>query len=215
MPKLSELFWNCHCGVKYETVGDDVNYAFVPSGDCLYIYFQGSSSVSDWIANFLFKKRPYKDMDVAFRVHRGFLRCWKQVEDLVIDKILEKDGSGEYVWKKIVVVGYSHGGALAGFCHECCWYYRPDLREDGLTGYGFESPRFFGSLWVRKSLRERWSTFYVYRNCLDIVTHCPPFFFGYCHVGTLIKIGKKSSGLIKDHYPENVKAALEEYEKGE
>ena len=52
-------------------------------------------------------------MEVSYRVHRGFLAAWKEVEDIIIAKI--KDPK----WTKIVTVGYSHGGALAGFCHEC------------------------------------------------------------------------------------------------
>lgn len=57
-------------------------------------------------------------MDITFRVHRGFLAAWKTVEDVVISKITEKV-DGEYKWQHIIVVGYSHGGALAGLCHEC------------------------------------------------------------------------------------------------
>lgn len=45
--RLSELFHNCAYDVEYKTVGEDVNYAFVEDGDTLYIYFQGSSSITD------------------------------------------------------------------------------------------------------------------------------------------------------------------------
>ena len=47
--KMSELFHNCAYDVEYETVGEDVNYAFVeePMNHTLYIYFQGSSSKVD------------------------------------------------------------------------------------------------------------------------------------------------------------------------
>ena len=146
MKKLSELFHACAYDVPYEEVGDDVNYAFVSEGRTLYIYFQGSSSISDWVRNFLFKTRPYKDMKIPYRVHRGFLAAWKEVEDIIIDKITSKDPNKpeEFYWKHIIVVGYSHGGALAAFCHECVWFHRPDLREEGLEGYGFEAPRIYG-----------------------------------------------------------------------
>jgi len=70
---LSKLFFDCAHTVKYSTVGNDVNYAFVEESKTLYIYFQGSSSVTDWIRNFLFGKRPYKDMKIPYKVHRGFL----------------------------------------------------------------------------------------------------------------------------------------------
>ena len=154
MKTLSQLFYECAYTVEYQTVGDSVNYAFVEEGSTLYIYFQGSSQISDWVRNFLFKKKPYKDMKVPYRVHRGFLAAWKEVEDIVIAKICE-DGDDGFKWRHIVVVGYSHGGALAGLCHECVWFWRPDLRESGLEGYGFEAPRFYGGFHVRKELQER------------------------------------------------------------
>ena len=66
-------------------------------------------------------------MGIPYRVHRGFLAAWKEVEDIIVDKITEEQEyyssemgkRKEYKWKQIVVVGYSHGGALAAFCHEC------------------------------------------------------------------------------------------------
>ena len=144
--KLSELFYTCAYTAPYEEIGDDVNYAFISKGRTLYIYFQGSSSITDWVRNFLFKTKPYKDMEIPYRVHRGFLAAWKEVEDLIIAKITAKDPKkpDEFYWKEIVVVGYSHGGALAAFCHECVWFWRPDLREDKLWGFGFEAPRIYG-----------------------------------------------------------------------
>jgi hypothetical protein len=44
---LSQLFHNCAYTVEYQTAGEDVNYAFVEDNTTLYIYFQGSSSVTD------------------------------------------------------------------------------------------------------------------------------------------------------------------------
>lgn len=231
--KLSELFCNCAYDVYYETAGHDVNYAFVEEDDTLYIYFQGSSSTTDWIRNFLFKKRPYKDMKNPYRVHRGFLTAWKEVEDIVIAKITEKEESkrfdrktqkykviSNYKWKHIVVVGYSHGGALASFCHECCWYYREDLREKGLEGYGFEAPRIYGGFHVRKDLKERWEHFTVIRTNNDIVTHCPPWIFRFCHVGKILKVKGDISLVdkkwiprcVKSHYPQVVYDALLKHE---
>ena len=212
MKKLSELFHACAYDVKYETAGDSVNYAFVEEGTTLYIYFQGSSQITDWVRNFLFKKKPYKDMKIPYRVHRGFLAAWKEVEDIIINKICEDDDEG-FRWKHIVVVGYSHGGALAGFCHECVWFWRPDLRESGLEGYGFEAPRFYGGLRVKPELKERWEHFTIIRDNNDIVTHCPPAIFGFCHVGKILKIkGDVKLGpdkwyipnCVKSHYPEVV-----------
>ena len=128
---MAELFHRCAYDVVYQQVGDSVNYAFEEdiTNHTLYIYFQGSNSITDWVRNFLFPAKPYKDMGVTYRVHRGFLAAWKTVEDIIIKKVTEIDSPLLcFKWKRIVVVGYSHGGALAGFCHECIWF-RDDLRR--------------------------------------------------------------------------------------
>ena len=238
--KMSKLFHICAWNeVEYQEAGDDVNYGFLEEGDILYIFFQGSSSISDWVRNFLFPAKPYKDMGIPYRVHRGFLAAWKEVEDIIIDKITETVDNRppeeeqpyweqvliprkkDYKWKHIVVVGYSHGGALAAFCHECVWYRRPDLREGNrLEGYGFEAPRIYAGWRVKKALRERWANFKVIRNKCDIVTHCPPAIFRFCHVGELIKIGKglptkdyKKPVFIGAHYWDKVYESLLFYER--
>lgn len=218
--KLSKLFHECAYDVVYQQVGDSVNYAFVEEDDTLYIYFEGSNSISDWVRNFLFPSKPYKDMDITYRVHRGFLAAWKEVEDIIIAKICEDTDDGQYKYKHIVVVGYSHGGALAGFCHECVWFWRPDLRENGLEGYGFEAPRFYAGWHVKKELKERWAKFTVIRTNNDIVTHCPPWLFRFTHVGSILKVKgdtslvhNKQPKCVKSHYPQVVYDALIKYEE--
>lgn len=236
MKKLSELFWTCNT-LDYDEVGDGVNYKFVEEGSTLYIYFQGSYQTSDWVRNFLFGKRPYRDMDIPYFVHRGFLKAWKEVEDIVIGKILEKEQKlvfdqkakryrekDSFRWKEIVVVGYSHGGALAQFCHECVWYYREDLREEGLMGFGFESPRIYHSYRMKDRLKPRWDKFLLIRCNNDLVTHCPPRVFGYCDISKTLQI-HGDIGLapnkwwipkcIKSHYPKVVMDGLTKLEEAE
>ena len=217
MDDLAFLFRQCAYEVQYQTAGLDVDYAFVEDGARLYIYFKGSDSIWDWISNFMFPAKPYKGMDIPYRVHRGFLRCWKQVEDIVISKITELDpDSGEYRWKEIIIAGYSHGGALSGLCHECCWFHRPDLSGGLIRGYGFESPRFYAGWRVKDSLKDRWAHYTVIRTNEDIVTHCPPHLLRFCHVGKLLKIlgdvslcpNKRLPKCVKSHYPEVVSDAL-------
>jgi hypothetical protein len=205
----SKLFIN-NLYAKYETVGDSVNFAFEEQDDTLYIYFEGSNSITDWVRNFLFFKKPYKDMKIPYYVHGGFLAAWKEVEDIVIAKITEKlPNSSNYKWKRIITIGYSHGGALSGLCHECIWFNRPDIR-DNIFGIGFESPRFYHGFAVKKQLQERWKNYIVVRNNTDIVTHCPPYLLCYCHVGSILKIGNgnmknyKKPHCVGSHYPDKV-----------
>jgi hypothetical protein len=134
--------------------------------------------------------------------HRGFLKVWKSIEPHI--EPLVKD---ETV-KHITVVGYSHGAALAVFCHEYVWYHRPDLR-DNLYGCGFGCPRVFWGI-KTKQIKRRWERFAVIRNIDDIVTHVPPFLFGFSHVGAMIEVGQKGKyNSIDAHRPQNILAELE------
>lgn len=199
-----ELFNLCNQDSIYTQIGDGVDYAFIedPREATLYIFFEPSDGIEDWRNNFAFARKPYKDMEIPYKVHGGFLKCWKTVEDIVIKKILEEDPmeAGSYRWRKVVIVGYSHGGALAALCHECVWFHRGDLRNGRILGYGFEAPRIFGGWRIPPALKERWEGFTVYRNKNDIVTHLPPILFGFRHVGNLKQLGAHSEcGPISAH----------------
>lgn len=214
--KLSEMFRICDDPNGYHTVGDSVDYKYLEEGDNLMIFFQGSNSCTDWLRNFMFGKRPYKDMDIPYRVHRGFLAAWKEVEDIIIEKI--KDPK----WKDITVIGYSHGGALCQFAVECVWFHRPDLREGHMRGIAFEAPRIFAQWKLPDELKERWRNLCVIRTGCDIVTHAPPVIFGYRNIGTMLKLEGDPSLAVTDkwvptcvkyHYPQVVYDALVKYEE--
>lgn len=242
--KLSKMFSNCAWNIKYEEAGLHVNYAFREEGRRLFIYFQGSEDIKadggwiDWLRNFLFfpiTKKPYKGMKETYRVHRGFLMAWKEIEDIIISKITEKElrnvlnkrlGKLElrniFKYDDITIIGYSHGGALAMLATEAVWFHRPDLRDGKMRGYGFEAPRVFSGFWVRKSLRERWKDFTVIRTNNDLVTHMPPVLLGFRHVGKMLKIEGDASMVegnlpkcIKSHFPGVVFDALLKHEDKE
>lgn len=211
--KLSKFYiWQLWY-VEFDNIGEDVTYKIVRKDNTLFIVFRGSTELNDWKHNFMFwkafrKQNPYKDMTTKFKVHKGFLHCWKQVEDIVIEKI--KDPT----IKQIIISGYSHGAGLAVLCHECVWFHRPDLRENNLFGYGFGCPRVIGKFRLNANLKARWKNFKVFRNHLDLVTHLPPKLLGYAHVSKPIKIwNKKHYGPIKSHYELNIVKSLIKYEK--
>lgn len=216
MYTLLELFDKCDRTIKYETTPkNEVNYQFEVDGKTLYIFFEPSNGKLDWRHNFQFSKRPYKDMKVPYRVHRGFLKCWKEIEDIIISKVKEIDDSDPskltYKYDKIIIVGYSHGAAIAMLCHECCWFHREDIR-DSIKTIAFDGPRVYGGFKVKKKLQERWKNFILIRNDTDIVTHVPPYIFGYTHVGTVVQIGyRKKYGPFKSHYQDKIKESLSEY----
>lgn len=181
--KLSELFRRC-LAARYRQVENAADFAFEREGNTLYIYFQQSRGSEDWNNNLDFPIKPYQRMgDGCWFAHRGFLRVWKAVEPYMEPIVADRS------IKRAVVVGYSHGAALAVFCHEYLWFHRPDLRKR-LQGVGFGCPRVvWGAL--PKGVQARWKNFTVVRNIDDIVTHLPPAAMGYRHIGKLLEIGAK------------------------
>ena len=192
---------NLHDHYLY-TVTRPFNHVEIGGGDyfveqkenTLYICFEGSSSAEDWINNFNFFAKPYKDMKYKWRVHRGFLRIWKAIEDR-IKPYLMRDSVHH-----VVISGFSQGAALALLCHEWCAFHRPDLSDKGeIEGYGFGQPRV---VWghLPKEIKRRFNGFTHVVCRRDIVTHLPPCIFFFHHVGTKITVGKGFKyGPIKSH----------------
>ncbi len=204
--KLSTLFERC-LHQRYLHTPEGADYAIDRRGNTLYLYFQDSDGLVDWKNNLDFPAKPYQRMGkTVWYAHRGFLKVWKSAQVPLEKYILDP------TVKKTVLVGYSHGAAIAALCHEYVWYHRPDLRSH-LEGYGFGSPRVFWGL-PKQTAKERWETFLVIRNMDDIVTHLPPVFLGYSHVGEILRIGKKGKySRIDAHRPENILTELRLYEK--
>ncbi|MBQ7924126.1 MAG: lipase family protein [Clostridia bacterium] len=202
---LYALFSAC-LHIPYSQVGRSANYAVKRENDALYIFFQGSSGKNDWKNNLDFPVKPYKRMGkTVWFAHRGFLRTWKEIEPFLADEISDKSV------RKIVIAGYSHGGALAMLCHEYVWYHRPDLRTT-TESYGFGSPRVFWGIPTAK-LKARWTKFTVVRNLNDIVTHLPPALLGFKHTGTLLEIGTRGKySFVEAHLSENILKELWLYE---
>lgn len=61
--------------IPWCTGGEDTQYFIEKIGDEVVIAFLGSNSKIDWRNNFTFYKKPYKDMEVPFFCHSGFLKC--------------------------------------------------------------------------------------------------------------------------------------------
>ena len=202
---LESLFRRC-LSIDYIRVGNDGDYACERIGNTLYLYFQGSNGAMDWKNNLDFPIKPYKRMDRGiWLVHRGFLRVWKSVEPYISPLIDDES------IKEITIAGYSHGGALAVLCHEYIWYHREDLRKH-LHGYGFGCPKV---LWgILGNERHRWDNFTVVRNLNDLVTHLPPCFLGFRHVGEMMEIGARGKySMIDAHRSENIITELTERTK--
>ncbi|MBQ9132446.1 MAG: lipase family protein [Clostridia bacterium] len=204
---MSLLFRAC-LSKAYVHVREGGDYAIERRGDALYVYLEGSDGGEDWKNNLDFPVRvATRPGEISLRIHRGFLRVWNAMEPYLKPDLLDRSV------QRIVISGYSHGAALAALCHEYVWRSRPDLRER-MEGYGFGAPRV---LWGARppQLLARWERFTVVRNLDDLVTHLPPAWLGYYHVGKLLEIGEKGRYSDVDaHRAENLLAELLAYEKG-
>lgn len=202
---LYNAFYDClKVGDNFRHVENDGDFYARQEGDTLKLYFEWSDGKADWINNFKFMAipwKPYKDMKKVWFCHRGFLKVWKSIKPYLEEYIYNLD------IKKIEIVGYSHGAAIALLCYEYCVFNRPDC---DVKGVGFGCPRVFWGF-VPKTAKERFKNFKVVRNGKDIVTHVPPALFGFRHVSEIVKIGKgKSKGLIKDHLENQYLSNLKE-----
>ena len=182
---------------EYTQVENAGDYAIKREGDLLKIFFEWSDGKEDWRNNFDFPAKPYKGMEHLWFCHRGFLKVWKSIEPYLVDSI------GDPNIRKIEIVGYSHGAAIALLCYEYCIFHRPDAVIEGV---GFGCPRVFWGI-VPKAVKDRFLGFRVVRNGNDIVTHVPPVLFGFRHISEVVEIGK-SKGIVKDHYPDEYRKSL-------
>lgn len=204
MNRLESYFRRC-LEAEYEEGENAVSWSIQKEGKVMYILFQHSHGVTDWKNNLTFHAEPYQEMDPKWECHAGFLKVWRSVKGKIGEAVISamKEGIEE-----IKVIGYSHGAALAVLCHEWIWYRAPVYREK-MQGFGFGCPRVIYGC-VPPELAIRWEKFYVIRNGEDLVTHLPPRFFGYCHVGNLICLeGEKRLSGINAHRPENYLSALQ------
>ena len=203
--KLSTLFSRT-LHTMYTHVQNSADFALRRLGTTLYIYFAGSDGEEDWKNNFSFPAKAYSRVDnMTWYAHQGFLKVWKTIEDYIAADVMDPEV------KKIVISGYSHGGALAIFCHEYVWQVRPDLRN-AVEGYGFGCPRVVFGIMPRE-IRSRWERFTVIRNVDDIVTHLPPRLLGFAHVGRMLEIGERRKySRIDAHRSKNYLTELHRYE---
>ncbi len=198
---LEKLFAETLRADYLEVAETAASYRIGREGDTLFLFFEKSNGATDWRNNLDFPAKPYRKMERLWFAHRGFMRVFRSLEDVLAPHVAEKDV------KKIVISGYSHGAALALLCHEYCVFNRPDLAEN-IFGYGFGCPRVVWGF-LPKEVKARFKNFTVVRNCRDLVTHLPPRLFGYRHVGNILHIGRgEALGGAASHCAENYLGAL-------
>ncbi len=204
MTKLSKVF-NSVLGFKYTHLEEETaSYGYSKRGKTLTIYFEWSNGKTDWLNNFDFPAKPYRDMGNKWYAHRGFLKVWKVIEPHLESAIKDPN------IKTINIAGYSHGAAIALLCHEYCKYNRPGCE---VTGVGFGCPRVIWGF-LKAPVKKRFEGFTVIRNKRDIVTHVPPAIFGYRHPDGVLKLDDGTPcNSIDAHRPEEYIKSLLNYEE--
>ena len=156
----------------------DTEYAYWVEDKVLYITFQGSLSLTDWIYNFL-----------AWSVtgtHYGIYMKYKYIKKDILDIC------NNTLCYEVIVTGHSQGAAVALLA-----YY--DIKKP-VKAYLFGCPKIF-SLWKALYLKNKSKKVFSYRLRNDIVTYLSPINFT---VGNQVFLGEKESiwkWKIKNHYP--------------
>lgn len=163
----------------------DTEWKWDVKDDILYLAFQGSGSLLDWLMNFAFWpvlavfKRAYSKGEIHWYAHWGFLRKWKAVREDVLQIIREND------IKKVVSSSFSQGAGVNVLAHEGIRYHHPDLElETHLWG----CPRaVFKKNFDKIVDRFKGCIRYVVRR--DVVTKVPFSWMGFRHIGGSILRG--------------------------
>lgn len=158
--------------------------------DNLYIVFQGSIGIRDWLDNFKFSKQEFNGY-----VHRGFLHQYRLYRDIILQNVDNKN---------VITVGHSLGAAMATLCNI-------DLKYQNLnvSSYTIGSPRVGNSDFVK--LHDSLIPTIRIVNADDIVPNFPNEFMNYKHVGKEIRIGNRKwykIFSIADHDPRNYLKSL-------
>lgn len=165
----------------WNTSGDDVQWRTIIASGRPVLAFQGSRSGRDWINNFSFAVKPYKNQVGEFRVHKGYARAWKSCNDDVMENFT---ALCRLVEARPIITGHSYGGAIAVLAAED-FHFRTGISPEVVT---FGAPKV---LWGKASVRHLLdcADFACYAQRNDVVPLLPPI-PGYSHCDRTL-IGKR------------------------
>jgi len=174
----SELFKRINTRSFYRHIGKHLSYKFhkVRKDLTIYVCFQGSNGLVDWLNNFLAvlaRMEPYEGC--GWFVHAGFARVWRSGNETVMEELrkLRERLPGF----KVVFCGFSHGGPLAmlaaqnwnmltGERCECVIFGSPKL------AWGDNAQRILNNAMILTN----------WINRQDAITHLPLERWGFRHV---------------------------------
>jgi hypothetical protein len=181
---------------------DTQAYVYQPDvgGRCV-LAFPPTKGIEDWIRNVQVSKVSFDSRGRSIwktRIHSGWFNAWESIRHEVVRAIWPSAGLVSHV------TGYSLGAALALIA---AW----DLGR----GMSFSVTTFAGPRTGNRGfISEVQSLVSVHRVVYgnDLVARIPPWFFGYRHAGTKVRIGDRvwtPWGDPMDHLPERYREALD------
>jgi len=150
----------------WKTSGLDVQYKIDSTGT---LTFQYTVSQGDWIQNFRFWRKAYKNMGIAWYGHTGFLDLYHSVRDELIP--LYKDGTIK------CIQGFSQGAALTQVAVEDYFF----QTGKSVQGYCFGCPKPFAYIpnQLKNYFSEAFSKTMIFNTKGDIVSMVPPWYHTY------------------------------------
>lgn len=184
MMKPNELF-QLIVDTDYTKTGDEVDYAvkIFHEEKRIRLLFQESKGWRDWVNNFKFPIKPYKNQENVLWFAKGWANAYKSANDEIMEKLVQAHNENpDY---DIEIAGWSYGGAMCLLAVED-FYYRTKLKCI-VTTFGGPKPLFGRK--TRQNILNCCKEINQYCHRNDIVTLLPPL-FGYC-MGRKVKVGKK------------------------
>ncbi|KAK4239641.1 Alpha/Beta hydrolase protein [Achaetomium macrosporum] len=157
-----------------------------PVDGLIVLSFRGSSSIENWIADFLFLQVPC-DLTPNCLVHDGFYLSWSEVRDRAMAAVsAAKAANPTY---PIVVTGHSLGGAIATLAAAY-------MRAAGFAAdlYTYGSPR-VGNLALAEFVTNQPGAEYRVTHTDDPVPRLPPIWLNYRHVSPEYWVDPGSDGV--------------------
>lgn len=170
--KQNELF-SLIKHADYKTVGDDLDYCVTEIGGRPALLFQGSMTWRDYVNDFKFARKLYKNQTSCMVVHGGFGRLWKSGNDQIVFDISQ--ACLKHPGAKPIIAGWSLGGAIALLAAEDL-FWRTGWKADVFT---FGAPKVCGSKKTAEYI-DQCCCAVQYRQPNDLVPYLP-LLPGFCH----------------------------------
>lgn len=181
--------WNLYkyqLNLEYNKNFADYNWTVkvIDEEKTIYVFTQGSTSVIDWIVNFLFFFIPQVRQWYVYFTCLGWQSAFNSCKQLIMNDVLST--INKYPDYKVICSGHSYGGAgsvLLGIEIFFATGKRPDL-----ITFGAPKPLF--SFFTRCITRLFFNKVTQYAHKSDLISYMPPL-IGYWNV-KVIRLGKFS-----------------------